>query len=66
MSDRGYTVADLADVLGSPSRASEILRRRRPLNLRMVQELHKHWKIPADALIAPYHLEEYPRRPLSA
>ena len=42
------------------------MKRRRPLNLRMIQELHRRWKIPADALIAPYHLDEYETRKLSA
>lgn len=51
------TVKDLADVLGSAPRATEILRRRRPLNLRMIQKLTARWKIPAEVLIAPYHLD---------
>lgn len=55
--ERHLTVKDLADVLGSAPRATEILRRKRPLNLRMIQKLTAKWKIPAEVLIAPYHLE---------
>lgn len=50
----GYTRKDLARVLGSMSRASEILNRRRPLTLVMIQRLHKEWCIPADLLVRPY------------
>jgi HTH-type transcriptional regulator/antitoxin HigA len=53
----GFSQADLARLIGSRSRASEILRRRRPLTLPMIQKLHKEWGIPAESLIAPYHLE---------
>lgn len=66
MADRGYTKKDLAHILGSASRASEVMRRRRPLNLRMIQELHSRWKIPAEVLIRPYHLERQGDRRLSA
>lgn len=51
------TVSDLADVLGSAPRATEILRRKRPLSLRMIRKLTARWKIPAEVLIAPYHLD---------
>jgi len=51
------TWKDLADVLGSAPRATEVLRRKRPLNLRMIQKLTAKWKIPAEVLIAPYHLD---------
>jgi HTH-type transcriptional regulator / antitoxin HigA len=57
MENEGYEAKDLAVVLGSRSRASEILNRVRPLNLAMIQKLNKEWRIPASLLIAPYHLE---------
>lgn len=46
----------LADVLGSRSRASEILKRKRPLTLDMIVKLNREWRIPAEVLIQPYHL----------
>jgi HTH-type transcriptional regulator/antitoxin HigA len=55
--ERHLTVKDLADVLGSAPRATEILRRKRPLNLRMIQKLTAKWNIPAEVLIAPSHLD---------
>ena len=58
MENRGYTRGDLADVLGSRSRASEIMLRRRPLTLPMIQNLVEKWRVPADALIAPYPLSD--------
>ena len=52
----GYSQSDLASLLGSRSRASEILNRRRPLTLEMIQKLHSEWKLPAQLLIQPYEL----------
>jgi HTH-type transcriptional regulator/antitoxin HigA len=54
MQNHGYGRADLAGVLGSVSRASEIMLRRRPLTLAMIQRLVEAWSVPADALIKPY------------
>lgn len=53
----GRTQAELGHLLGSRSRASEVLKRKRPLNLTMINKLHAEWHIPAEALIKPYHLE---------
>src|ERR1700704_2119820 len=52
----GHTQAELAEILGSRSRASEILARRRPLTLEMIQKINESWKIPADLLVQPYRL----------
>lgn len=52
MSMRGYTQKTLAEVLGSPSRASEILNRKRGLTMDQARILHKEWHIPAESLIA--------------
>lgn len=52
----GLTQGALAIVLGSRSRASEILRRKRPLTLDMAYRLNREWHIPAEVLIQPYHL----------
>lgn len=58
MDARGLRQTDLAKVIGSRSRASEIMRRKRALTLPMIQRLHREWGIPAEALIAPYHLDQ--------
>jgi HTH-type transcriptional regulator/antitoxin HigA len=52
----GHTQAELADILGSRSRASEVLGRRRPLTLEMIQRINAAWKIPADLLVHPYRV----------
>jgi len=52
----GYEQADLAMLLGSRSRASEILGRKRPLTLQMARKLNAIWNIPAEALLKPYRL----------
>jgi HTH-type transcriptional regulator/antitoxin HigA len=53
----GRTQRDLARLLGSPSRASEILRRKRALTIDMVHKLSSQWRIPAEELVKPYPLE---------
>jgi len=62
MRTRGYTQADLGELLGSRARASEVLAKKRRLTLPMVWKLNQHWKIPAEALVAPYRLAGEPRR----
>jgi len=52
----GHSQVELAAILGSRSRASEILARRRPLTLEMIQKINASWKIPADLLVQPYRL----------
>src|SRR6266566_3434883 len=53
----GHTQAELAELLGSRSRASEILNRRRALTVEMIHRLNAEWKIPAELLIRPYRLK---------
>ena len=53
----GFQSKDLADVLGSKSRASEILNRKRAITLEMARKLHDAWGIPAEVLIRPYRLD---------
>jgi HTH-type transcriptional regulator/antitoxin HigA len=53
MEQAGYTQADLARLLGSRSRGSEILAGRRGLTMEQVRRLHAAWDIPAEALIQP-------------
>jgi HTH-type transcriptional regulator/antitoxin HigA len=54
----GHTQAELALILGSRSRASEILARRRPLTLEMIQKINTRWRIPADLLVQPYRVDK--------
>lgn len=51
MEGRGYTQADLATLLGSRSRASEILSGRRGLSVEHIRTISAAWRIPASALI---------------
>lgn len=53
MERSGLTQADLGRLLGSRSRASEVLRRRRPLTREQAYTLHREWHIPAELLIQP-------------
>ncbi len=52
MEQLGMTRADMVKYLGSQSRVSEILNRKRGLTLKMVKSLHKGLKIPAEILLA--------------
>ena len=49
----GHTQAELAELLGSRSRASEVLNRKRPLTVEMIYRIGEAWKIPADLLVRP-------------
>jgi HTH-type transcriptional regulator/antitoxin HigA len=49
----GHSQAELAELLGSRSRASELLNRRRPLTVEMIHKISEAWKIPADLLVRP-------------
>jgi HTH-type transcriptional regulator/antitoxin HigA len=53
----GHTQAELAELLKSRSRASEILSRRRPLTVDMIHKISEAWKIPADLLVRPYKIK---------
>jgi HTH-type transcriptional regulator/antitoxin HigA len=53
----GHTQAELAELLGSRSRASEILARRRALTVEMIHKISEARKIPADLLVRPYKIE---------
>ena len=53
----GHSQAELAEILGSRSRASEILSRRRALTVDMIHKISEAWKIPADLLVRPYRIE---------
>jgi HTH-type transcriptional regulator/antitoxin HigA len=51
MDQQGLTRRDLQRCLGSRSRVSEVLSRKRSLSLRMVRALHKEFGIPFEVLV---------------
>ncbi|MEQ8335457.1 transcriptional regulator [Nisaea sp.] len=53
MEAQGYTQSDLARLLNSRSRASEVLLGKRELSKAAMWRLHTEWKVPAESLIAP-------------
>ena len=52
MEQMNLSKTDLAEYLGSQSRVSEVLSRKRHLTLKMVKSLYKGLKIPAEILLA--------------
>jgi HTH-type transcriptional regulator / antitoxin HigA len=54
MESRGLTRADLEPYTGSRARVSEVLNRKRPLTLSMIQCLNARPGIPAEILVKPY------------
>jgi HTH-type transcriptional regulator / antitoxin HigA len=65
MAHEGRTRTDLAGLIGE-SRATEVLKRRRPLTLNMIRKISTAWRVPAHLLVKPYPLEVPSRRPRSA
>jgi HTH-type transcriptional regulator/antitoxin HigA len=53
----GHTQTELAELLSSRSRASEVLARRRALTVEMIHKISEAWKIPAGLLVRPYNTE---------
>jgi len=51
MEQQGLTVEDLVPVIGRKNRVYEILARKRPLTLRMIEGLHESFAIPAESLL---------------
>jgi HTH-type transcriptional regulator/antitoxin HigA len=62
MESRGLTRKDLEPYVGHRARVSEILNRKRPLTLRMIQRLHRELGIPAEVLLTPYPLHKVKAR----
>jgi HTH-type transcriptional regulator/antitoxin HigA len=62
MQQRGLTRRDLEKILGSKSRVSEVLNRKRPLTLEMIRRLHAVWGIPAESLIQPTTRKRWAKR----
>lgn len=52
MDQLGLRKVDLVPYMGSQSKVSEVLARKRPLNLAMIRKLHQELGIPADVLLA--------------
>ena len=51
MEQQGITQKMLASYIGSPSKVSEVLNRKRPLTLKMIRALNKHLNIAAEILL---------------
>jgi len=51
MEQKGMTPKDLVPIIGRINRVYEVLSRRRPLTLAMIQRLHSELGIPAESLI---------------
>lgn len=51
MEQQGLSVDDLVPVIGRKNRVYEILARKRPLTLRMIEGLHETFSIPAESLL---------------
>src|SRR5262249_29639678 len=52
----GRSQTDLARILGSRARASEILHRKRHLTLDMIRAISAEWKLPIETLVSDYEL----------
>ncbi|MGE0750834.1 MAG: type II toxin-antitoxin system HigA family antitoxin [Variibacter sp.] len=52
----GRSQADLARIVGSRARASEILNRKRRLTLDMIRAISAAWKLPIETLTGHYEL----------
>lgn len=51
LAELGMKQKDFAKIIGSPSRASEVLSRKRGLTIEMIRSIHEQLRIPADILI---------------
>ena len=58
MEFREVDQTELARLLGSRSRASEILNRRRPLTLNQIRRISSAWNVSADPLIQEYRVAD--------
>jgi HTH-type transcriptional regulator/antitoxin HigA len=54
MEQLGLKQKDLAQILGYKSRVSELLSRKRKLNLSMIRSLHEKLRIPYESLMSSY------------
>jgi HTH-type transcriptional regulator/antitoxin HigA len=56
MEQEGLKQKDLIAVIGSKSRVSEILNKKRKLTIEMIRKLHKHLHIPIESLFLDYKI----------
>jgi HTH-type transcriptional regulator / antitoxin HigA len=61
MAATGRSQTDLAQIIGSRPRASEVIARKRALTIGMIRSLASAWHLPATLLIASYDLKKAPR-----
>jgi HTH-type transcriptional regulator / antitoxin HigA len=54
--EMGHTQSELAAIVGSAPRASELLRRKRALTIEMIDKISRAWGIPRGLLAVPYPL----------
>lgn len=54
VTEMGRSQAELADLLGSRSQASDLLRGRRRISLAVAHKISAAWRIPIQLLVAPY------------
>ncbi|WP_291179630.1 transcriptional regulator [Hyphomicrobium sp.] len=57
MEATGRSRAELIDILGSRSRASEVMARKRALTINMIRGLASEWHLPAEVLISSYRVK---------
>lgn len=58
MDQEGLTNTDLLSIFKTRARVSEVMTRRRRLNLAMIRRLHAKLSIPVEALVADYELKK--------
>jgi HTH-type transcriptional regulator/antitoxin HigA len=51
MAANNYTRADLIEIIGSKSRAADLLNGRREINLDQIRKISRAWNVPAGALV---------------
>ncbi len=54
MAERNLYNKDLMAYIGSSGNVCSVLKKRKPLSLRMIRNLHRYLGIPAEILIQPY------------
>jgi HTH-type transcriptional regulator/antitoxin HigA len=60
MEAMGKDQTELAELLNSRPRASEILNRQRPLTLKQIRTIAAAWNLPTDLLVQDYELSPRP------
>jgi len=56
MEQKSLKQKDLIEIIGSKSRVSEVLNRKRKLTIEMIRNLHKQLKIPVESLFLDYKI----------